>query len=121
MKVPVSSVKLVESIPADGATDVDPNIDEITLTFDKAVSVICDWNEFTLEPKTSIANVTTSVRTMTIEIPNLKDGIQYTLTIPKGSLVDNENNVVDEIKICFTTKILSDEQVPDITGMEKSG
>ncbi|WP_289090558.1 cellulase family glycosylhydrolase [uncultured Bacteroides sp.] len=118
MKVPVSSVKLVESIPADGATDVDPNIDEITLTFDKAVSVICDWNEFTLEPKTSIANVTTSVRTMTIEIPNLKDGIQYTLTIPKGSLVDNENNVVDEIKICFTTKILSDEQVPDITGME---
>ena len=114
----VSSVKLVESNPVNGATDVNPNISAITLTFDKAVSILSGGNKITLEPETSITNVTSSVRIMTVEIPNLKWGTQYSLTIPKGVLVDNDNNVVDEVKISFTTEVLSDEQTPDITGME---
>lgn len=114
----VSSVKLVESNPVNGATDVNPNISAITLTFDKAVSILSGGNKITLEPETSITNVTNSVRIMTVEIPNLKWGTQYSLTIPKGVLVDNDNNVVDEVKISFTTEALSDEQTPDITGME---
>ena len=114
----VSSVKLVESNPVNGATDVNPNISAITLTFDKAVSILSGGNKITLEPETSITNVTNSVRIMTVEIPNLKWGTQYSLTIPKGVLVDNDNNVVDEVKISFTTEVLSDEQTPDITGME---
>lgn len=114
----VSSVKLVESNPVNGATDVNPNISAITLTFDKAVSILSGGDKITLEPETSITNVTSSVRIMTVEIPNLKWGTQYTLTIPKGVLMDNDNNAVDEVKISFTTEVLSDEQTPDITGME---
>ena len=111
-----SSAKLVDSNPSDGATDVNPDISSITLTFDKAVSVISDWSMFTLEPEIPITNVTSSVRTLTLEIPTLEWGTLYTLTISQGALADNEKNTVEEVKISFSTEPLSD--APDIEGME---
>ena len=114
----VSDAKLVESTPADGATNVSTKVSKITLTFNKAVSIVSNWDSFTLEPETSITNVSSTVRTLTVTIPNLEWGTQYTLTIPEGTLVDSEKNFVSEVKISFTTESLPDELLPDKTGME---
>ena len=48
----VSDAKLVESTPADGATNVSTKVSKITLTFNKAVSIVSNWDSFTLEPET---------------------------------------------------------------------
>lgn len=113
----VSSAKLVESNPANGATDISPDISSITLTFDKAISVVSK-DMFKLEPQTPITNATAAVRTLTVEVPDLEWGTQYTLTIPQGALTDNDNKDVSEVKLSFTTKALEEVPAPDITGME---
>lgn len=114
----VSSAKLVDSNPVNEAINVSPNISAITLTFDRAVSIFTDWDKFTLEPAVSINNVTTMVRTLTVEIPDLEWGTRYTLTIPRGALVDNDNNAVDEVKVSFTTEVKNEVPDSDLTGVE---
>ncbi len=114
----VSSAKVIESDPADGATEVDPELSTITFTFDKAVSLASNWDKFTLEPATQITHVSATVRTLKVTVPKLQWNTQYTLTIPQGALVDHNNHAVGEVKISFTTAALIDGSQPDQTGME---
>lgn len=115
----VKYAALVESNPANGATDVSTDIATLSLTFDKAVYIAtANLDKLVLEPETEISNVSFSGRTVTVNVPGLKWNTQYTLTIPQGVLIDNDKQGQGEIKLSFTTKALTLDKAPDNSGVE---
>ena len=65
-----------------------------------------DLEKLQLSPSAQIENISFSDEIVTVQISGLTPETQYTLTIPGGLLIDDDNNSVGEIKILFKTKAL---------------
>ena len=110
---------LLQSNPENEAQEVDFALSEIVLTFNKKVCMSAsDLEKLQLSPSAQIENISFSDEIVTVQISGLTPETQYTLTIPGGLLIDDDNNSVGEIKILFKTKALPVDKAPDNVGME---
>lgn len=115
----VTMPALLQSNPENGAQDVDFALSEIVLTFNKKVGMSAsDKEKLQLSPNVEIEDVAFSDEVVTLQVSELAPETQYTLTIPGGVLVDDENHPVSEVTISFKTKALPVDETPDNVGME---
>ena len=78
-----------------------------------------DLEKLQLSPSAQIENISFSDEIVTVQISGLTPETQYTLTIPGGLLIDDDNNSVGEIKILFKTQSFNRlDKAPDNVGME---
>lgn len=100
----VSAPELVSTSPADGETDVDPTITEVTLTFDKNINFVSsNASKITLNDESvSKAQVIGTSPTLTITV-ELELATTYTLSVPAGLITGPNSTEVGAVSITFTT------------------
>ena len=103
---------LVSSTPAHADTGVSVDLTEIVLTYDQNVSCLgnFDFNGTTL----ALSKCTISGTTVTVDISDieLESGTKYTLTIPAGKILsENQAASADEHSIIFYTEEAEEEEI----------
>jgi endoglucanase len=117
---PVSELKLVSVTPADGATEVSPDITEIVLTYSEDVSVKpIGLMTITLNDKIIKDDITCSGKQVIIALSNVAQSTTYKLYVPAnaviraGSLASSTGAAA--VNITFTTGKRRLDITPDVT------
>ena len=118
VSVPEDGPVMVSSDPADGATDLTGDKLTLKLTFDQNVKCpSAQQKNVTIDGGAAIDKVNAYNTVLTIEISGLEkdSGKEYTVTVPKGTVMGFKDNQdpADEIRISFTLKYV-EPYVPSV-------
>ena len=97
--------KLVSTNPASGIKDVTVPDLTVTFTYDKDIRPVSESQKshIKLEPEAKVSAISTSGAVFTVKLGSLSKGKDYTLTLPKGLISDENYNLSDEVVFKFTT------------------
>jgi endoglucanase len=112
--------KLTASQPANGATDVSVDLNEIVLTFDQNVTVTPVGETTILLNGKAFDKVTCSGNNIvTFYTSSLKYDTEYTITFPTNTIVNSDRIGADAFTISFTTEkyLLTPDVTADQSGM----
>ena len=118
VSVPEDGPVMVSSDPADGATDLTGDKLTLKLTFDQNVKCpSAQQKNVTIDGGAAIDKVNAYNTVLTIEISGLEkdSGKEYTVTVPKGTVMGfkEKQDPADEIRISFTLKYV-EPYVPSV-------
>jgi endoglucanase len=119
----VEELQLVSTTPTNGATDVDPDITEIVLTFNQNIKVVpMGYNRITLNGSTIKDQITYSGTKVTVALTSVSPQTKYELIVPASMITNDNGNGTSQITVSFTTgkKTLSitPDATPVKTGMD---
>lgn len=103
----IDGPKLLSSIPADGAVDLEGTVLRMTLTFDQSIRCSASQvSRMTLDNGAVIDKVGLNAAEMNIDISSLKGGKTYTLVIPEGVVQGQkpDQKPAKEIRMTFSTR-----------------
>jgi endoglucanase len=119
---PTVDFKLLSTSPENGATNVDPDITEIVLTFNDEVSVRpMGYNTITLNGSMIKDDISYSGTQVVIALHNTAPLTTYTLEVPKNVIVNSAGSGLAAFTVQFTTTKnyldVTPAVSPDATGM----
>jgi endoglucanase len=114
---PVSSSapKLISSQPANGATNVSVDLNEIVLTFDQNVTVTPIGETTILLNGKKFTSVSYSGNnTVTLSMSGLQYDTEYTVTVPASTVVNSNRVGVEAFTVSFTTENYNLDITPEV-------
>ncbi|MDO4462190.1 MAG: cellulase family glycosylhydrolase [Bacteroidia bacterium] len=103
-ETPIAPITFVSSDPANGAKDVDYNINAIKVTYSEKIHSYSGGTIKIEGGKAKLGNITLAGNSLNIPVSGLESKTTYTLTIPENNIKSDKGQAAEAVTISFTTK-----------------